>query len=334
LFSTKEYRKFPHEKIFEKLTSFDIFYFYFPFEEGMLYNSPFRRDSTPSFNIYYSQENRQYFYKDFGLNGGDAINFVCQLFGLSYYDACKKISHDFGLDSKDYKELTGIKQEALSIPKKEHKEFIIKFLPRAFNNDELAYWNQYGISEDDLRNEEIYCASRLLINNKEQYLKKNELKFIYRFTNDGEPFKKKIYTPYSENYKWFGSVSQKQIEGLKKLPMSSNVVLIQKSRKDRICTNKVFSDVISTQNEHEKAIPLEIDEFLNKNYDAKFCIFDIDETGINANKKLNSRGYGWINLPKKYLELGAKDFSDIIKILGIKKGYKILEEELKKKQII
>ena len=171
----------------------------------------------------------------------------------------------------------------------------------------------------------------LWVNGKLAYIPKSQLCFVYRFTKDGENFRKKIYQPYSESYKWRGNVSQKHTEGIRSLSMHSNIVLITSSRKDRICLSKLFSDVINTQNEHEKAITPEVDEFLNKNYDAKFVWWNNDKTGKEQNMKLNSKGYGWINCPNIY---EAKDPSDLIAKLGIEKGYKILEEELRKKNII
>ena len=300
---------------------------YFPFEQGKMYLSPLREDFLPSFHIIYNDVSGQYYFHDFGFRGGSCIHFVMLLFNLGFTDACNKIKKDLQLDNVPI-----IDQKAiLSSSKPQKKEYNIQFIPRAFNALELKYWAQYGITEEECKENEIFVASKLFINDKLIYQPPNTLKFIYRFTKDGEQFRKKLYQPYSKDFKWSGNISQKQAEGLKILPMQSNIVLITSSRKDRICLNKLFSEVVNTQNEHEKAITKEVDDFFNKNYDAKFIWWNNDKIGKEENKKLNPKGYMWINNPEKY---EAKDPSDLIAKLGVKEGYEILKNELKKKNII
>ena len=54
---------------------------------------PFHDDRHPSMKL-----NRDYFYC-FGCGAtGDVIDFVARLFGLSSYEAAKKLAHDFGID--------------------------------------------------------------------------------------------------------------------------------------------------------------------------------------------------------------------------------------------
>lgn len=334
MYSAREYTVLPHEKILHKLSSRDIFQFYFDkFEDGKMYNSPFRKDPTPSFNI--TNSPRGYYFNDFGYIGGDCIKFVETLFGLSYSEACKKINQDFKLDTSGER-VVGKSQEIIVTREFiEKEEFSIKFIPRHFTSLELTYWNSYGISEDDLKKYEIHAPKKLWIRNKPIYLPKDELKFIYRFTEDGEGEKKKIYTPYSKEWKWIGNISQKHVEGLKGLPKQSNVVLGTKSRKDRIILSKLYGEIFNTQNEHKKSITDEVDIFLNDNYDAKFLFWDNDETGREANKQLNEKGYNWVNISNEITKkTGCKDPGDIIKFFGVNDGMKILEEELKKKGII
>ena len=54
---------------------------------------PFHDDLHPSMKL-----NRDYFYC-FGCGAtGDVIDFVARLFGLSSYEAAKKLAYDFGID--------------------------------------------------------------------------------------------------------------------------------------------------------------------------------------------------------------------------------------------
>ena len=79
---------------------------------------PFHDDRHPSMKL-----NRDYFYC-FGCGAtGDVIDFVARLFGLSSYEAAKKLAYDFGLDPD--------KPPAAVALKKPYP------LARAFRNDEM-----------------------------------------------------------------------------------------------------------------------------------------------------------------------------------------------------
>ena len=67
---------------------------------------------------------------------------------------------------------------------------------------------------------------------------------------------------------------------------------------------------------------------------AKYCWFDSDEPGKTANRKLNHRGYKWINVPNDlYEKFDLKDPGDVISHFGWEKGKEIHLNEMKKKGI-
>ena len=79
---------------------------------------PFHDDRHPSMKL-----NRDYFYC-FGCGAaGDVIDFVARLFGLSSYEAAKKLAYDFGIDPD--------KPPAAMALNKPHT------LARAFRDDEM-----------------------------------------------------------------------------------------------------------------------------------------------------------------------------------------------------
>ena len=90
--------------------------------KGRLYGGlcPFHSEKTPSFYVY---PDTQSFYC-FGCGAtGDVIDFVARLFGLSSYEAAKKLAYDFGIDPD--------KPPAAMALKKPYP------LARAFRNDEI-----------------------------------------------------------------------------------------------------------------------------------------------------------------------------------------------------
>ena len=85
---------------------------------GSMTRCPFHADRTPSMKL-----NEDYFYC-FGCGTtDDVIDFVARLFGLSSYEAAKKLAYDFGIDPD--------KPPAAMALKKPYP------LARAFRNDEM-----------------------------------------------------------------------------------------------------------------------------------------------------------------------------------------------------
>ena len=90
----------------------------FEVNRGDMICCPFHDDRHPSMKL-----NRDYFYC-FGCGAtGDVIDFVVRLFGLSSYEAAKKLAYDFGIDPD--------KPPAAMALKKPYP------LARAFRNDEI-----------------------------------------------------------------------------------------------------------------------------------------------------------------------------------------------------
>lgn len=305
-----------------------------PFQLGRPIKSPFRRDSNPSFSITVNPNWLKLMWKDFGTGEvGDCFKLISKLFNLSYPEAIHRVACDFGLikgcrvvTKKQIEEARAFKEAFLE------REFVIDVDPRPMNQTELAYWAQYNISKEDLKANSIYALKSLWINKKFIYLKPG-LQFAYHFPAID---KFKIYSPQEKEWKWFGNVSAFQMEGVEKLVSSVyEPVIITKSRKDRIILSKLYPNVCSSQNEAETAIPKEMDKKFESMYPSKYCWFDSDEPGKTANRKLNYRGYKWINVPNQYYDtLGLKDPGDIIKHFGWEEGSKILNKEINRKLLV
>ncbi len=301
---------------------------------GKKFQHPFRKDLNPSFAIFFGTRALKLFWKDFGTNeAGDCFSLVAKLHKLSYGEAIQKVASDFGLikgtptiTKKQILEAQAFKEEF------QKREYLIQVERRAMNAEELAYWGQYNITREDLLANNIFAINKLWLNKRLRSLDVTKLHFAYYFP---EVDKWKIYSPNSSEFKWFGNVSTFQMEGVDITKFdTAKPIIITKSRKDRIILKKIYQNVCSCQNESETAIPREMDVLFDQHFNLKYCWFDSDEPGKNANRKLNHRGYKWINVPNAIYEtLGLKDPSDIIKHYGWDQGSTILINELEKKGI-
>lgn len=343
--NTGEDRSLNAKNILSRISDYDIYRYYlgYDFQYRKNYLSPFRSsDTRPSFAIMVLRSGQLY-HSDFGDSSykGNCFHFVQQLYGLNFNQALIKINKDFGLGlmgsgnngSNHYQDIVKQYQEPEKVEFGEPSEVKIHVIPKSFSCEELKYWSEYGINQDDLKEEKIFSIDKLYVNGKFISNYNNEMKFAYLFEDGDESFIK-VYSPFSKEYKWISNVPIKRALNLDQLPREGETILITKSKKDKIVLKKLYPEIYEAQKEGTECITEELDNFFEEWYKYKICFFDNDEPGKKANRLLNPKGYGWINIPNQYNEVGVKDPSDLVKYYGIEKGYDVLRGLLVQKGII
>lgn len=336
--------------ILSRISEYDIYRYYIghDFTLKKLFPSPFRPEKVGSFNIF-ATGNGLLRHKDFGDSyySGNCFKFVQQMYGLDFNNALIKISKDFGLGIGVTKDTTVdygsaikeyIQSENSSILEESEVEEIrdtrvrIHVQAKPFSTEELKYWGRYGITLQDLNANNIYSVDKLYINGRLIRNWTKEFRFAYHYIDGGEEFFK-IYSPYSNGYKWISNVPVRKPLNFQKLPQNSPTIIIAKSKKDKMIIEKIHSDVYEVQKEGKEVIAPELDSFFDEFYDQKLCFFDSDETGKRASTELNDLNYGWINIPNEYYALGIKDPGELIEYFGVEDGMKLLEIIIKRKLI-
>lgn len=319
------------ETILERISEYDIFKFYMPHGDWKLNQvtlSPFRNERHPSFLI----GNRKGFlsYIDFGDTSyrGDCFNFVQQMFNISIEDALRKIDKDFGLgfygESKDYKAVTG----AYKQPEITKRNTLIQVVTRKFTKEELDYWKQYHQDIEDLRANNIYSIKKLYFNKSLYSFPDNELKFGYLY--DGGFWK--VYRPFGDKKsKWSpNNVPITAMDGLEDVKYC-RIAFINKSKKDYMVMKKVFPCCCAVQNEGIACFSPENVAYLKANSDIQILSFDSDVTGVKNSQQITKLfDFEYLNVPKKYLQEGIKDWADLAKVHGLK----AIEEILKQKDLL
>lgn len=313
--------KIDEEWLLSRLNPSTIFRLYHgDFTLGKVYPSVFRKDKDPSCGFFIHKGTGALLYND--IAQGEKLNciqFVMKLHDLKYYAAINKIAADFGLiegkkivsdewlrESDDFEE--EIKRE----------EVLIQFIHRSFTKEDLEYWAQYEITKEELEKENIFSVESLFLNKREIKNFKNEVRFAYPIHQNGET-KVKIYTPYSKTIKWLSSIPNDWCFGLNGLKFESDTVFITKSRKDELVLKKIFTDVISVQNESEQSLSLHDIFWLEIKYKNIIIAWDSDPPGLVASKKMLNKGFKTFNIPENYyLDYGITDFSDFVKTFNVK----------------
>ncbi len=320
------------ETILSKITEYDIFKFYMPktnWKINVATNSPFRKDDNPSFLI--SNRGGNIHFIDFadGDKKGNCFKFVQQLHNCDFNTSLMMINIDFGLgigETKsigDYKVITS----KYSQPTQSTKRYsLIQVVTKKFTKEELAYWNQYHLDIQDLRDNNIYSVSKVYLN-KQLFNLKDDLRFGYFY--DGHW---KIYRPYVESkYKWVpNNVPITAMDGRKDI-VNCDVALITKSKKDYMVLKKLYPHVCAVQNEGISCFSEENLSYIKENSNKQILAFDSDPTGVKNSQEITKLyGFDYINVPRSYLSDGIKDMADLAKDYGMSK----VEQVLKKKKLL
>jgi len=202
-------------------------------------SNPLRRDTTPSFSLFYA-DNGKLLWKDHSYNDvGDCFNFVMKLFNLNFKESLLKIYTDALSinsfpNSADNKNSTGSSKGLHRHNNKTGSQISIQF--KSFQNQEYKWFAEQGISPNTLEKFNVRLADKVYING---FLKiiSTRSNPCYVYTQDS---KYRLYLPLNPKGKrWYGNMSSDCIQGLGYIPDNCNaIILIQKSYKDLMAINE------------------------------------------------------------------------------------------------
>ena len=322
------------EKILEKITEYDIFKYYMPntdWEPNVVTFSPFRNERNPSFMIGNKQGRLTFI--DFADTSkrGSCFDFVRMSFNLKdLKEVLALIDRDFGLgfsretNTEQYKRIVSQYIQPVRAVKAYSN---IQVVVKAFTNDELAYWNQYHQSLDDLKANNVYSISKVYLN-KQLFPVPFELRFGYLYDD-----KWKIYRPHAKDKKskWVpNNVPITAMDGKDDIKQC-DVAFINKSKKDYMVMKKLFPCSCAVQNEGLGCFSPENVEYIKSNSASQILSFDSDVTGVENSQQITKIfNFGYCNVPRKYLSQGIKDWADLAKAHGME----AVEDYLKEKELL
>ena len=322
------------ENILKRITAYDIFKFYMPhpWEPNQITNSPFREDRNPSFLI--SNKYGTLGYIDFGDDSfrGDCVHFVRQLYGLPSLDATlKKIDHDFGLGissgkpTDEYKRITSKYKQPESAGRRYAK---IQVQPKNFTSLDLDYWNMFHQDKEDLKRENIYSVKKIYLNKKIFTFDTSQPCFGYYY--DGHW---KIYRPFEDKKrKWLpNNVPITMMDGKDQIEKGVKNAFINSSKKDYMVVRKLLDGSCAVQNEGIACFSPENITFLRDNSKNQILSFDSDVAGVKSSQQITELfGFGYCNVPRKYLAEGIKDWAELASTYGMD----VIEEYFKSKDLL
>lgn len=306
---------------------------------GKAFNSEFRKDNSPSCFVFLN--NGRLKYKDFGnpffSTMISMIEYVSYKYNEPIQASLNRISKDFGIisDGKSYSD-----EKKIGIYN--HKEKIIsssslkiEIKKREWTKEDIKYWRQYYIPIEMLERNNICSISNywLFKDNKQILsieLSKTHPSFSYNYYWNENIFRRKIYRPYSKEYKWISNTDYTIVQNYLNIPKFGDLLFIQSSYKDCMVMELLGYYAIAPNAEGV---------WLAKNYWEKIktrwdkiVIFgnnDWEKTnnpGLIYAKK-HSEKYKIPYIVNPYKE--PSDISDYVKINGLEKGKILIERLLK-----
>lgn len=304
--------------ILSKVTEYDIYAKYIGlFKVGFIYNSPLRKDNNPSFGIYQSKKTGQLLFKDYGSNEcGNVVKFVGLYTGLTNYnDILQRIMQDLQITNT-----TRLK----SIKKYQSNETVIGVVRQPFNEKDVKYWLQFGITENTL--------TKFNVSSIKYYLCNGIVKSIYKDDNPMYAYKVydhfKIYKPLADKYtKWRNNLTEFDIQGYEQLPDKGELLIITKSLKDVMVLHEMGYNAISPSSEStwlpEKAL-----KAILRRFKRILINFDRDVAGVRNMRKISLKtGLKGFLVNKRFK---AKDISDAVKINGFENVKNWLTNEIER----
>lgn len=305
------------ETVLSMISSFDIFRLFMPdkfWKINHAMNSPLRKDENPSWIL--SNRGGHLHFIDYG-NGdhGDCFEFTKKMFSLSSMDdVLHKIDDSFGLgisscSKRDYKKIISEYKQPEELGK---RYSLIQIETRKFTEEELAYWESYHQTIEDLRREKIYSIKNMYLNRIKYPLDDSLVRFSYFY--DGFW---KLYVPYADKKKkWLSNVPITILDGIEDI-QHCDTLFITKSKKDKMVLKKIYPNVISTQKEGLECFSQENVKIIKEKSNKQIIMYDSDVAGVRSSLEITKLfGFGYCNVPRRYLSKGIKDYADWSKIEG------------------
>ena len=311
------------EDILSKVTEKDIMQFYwgeYIEDNRAVYKNPMRTDSHGS--CYFKWYKNKYVFTDRG--GGIEANFDCftyvrWLYNCGFYEALTRINDEMVLGARNKLLQSSTIKEVKKSVKVIQTNFKVE--TRDWNQADLDYWSQFGISIENLNK----------ICKPVQNYKSNAGSFSFKLKYEYNPkdpcyvfiFGKrmKLYQPLSKVNKWKSNIKNTDIFGLKELPHFGDTLYITSGAKDMLCLWEMGLNSIAPQSECVD-IPDEVMDDLKCRFNHIFYLFDNDNTGIKMSKQFSDKHQvNYIELPKIN---NCKDIAELCKQTNINKVKEII----------
>lgn len=304
------------ELIFSKIDPYDVYKMYMPWSFSLNYvcKNPFVTEKHPSFVV--GNKFGEVTHKAFNSpHRGDCINFVEDMFGLTYTQALRKIAGDFGITSAKSTDYQAIIRQ-YEKPKGIKPPVLIQAKAKPFGEEHIKYLSDYHITPSDLNfcsDTKCVALKEWALNRAKMPLKRDEVAFAYNLKNERGNWLK-IYRPHAgKDEKWMSSIPFIEMHGVGNISGNCDIGIITKSIKEGAWLSKYITSCVEiVQAEDYTAITEENKKRLINGCKELYISFDSDPKGVQSCVELTKEmGCKYINPPKELLKYGVTDWTDM-----------------------
>ena len=270
-------------------------------EVGKAFKNPYYDDTKASCYIFLDKVSNTYKFKDFGDTdySGDCFQLVAKINNLNCSDSndfnrtLNIINERLVLNIQSFKPvpIANHSQKKAVISKNteeiniEADEINVPIEHKTFNESELEFWNQYGISADTLKLYNVVSIKKFSGKNKnggnyELISSSSQPIFAYiqkRFV--------KIYQPFSKiRFLYAGETNPNYVFGLEQLPSRGDILFITGGEKDVLSLYSSGFNAICFNSETVN-ISKSIIKRLRPRFKHIVLLYDTDKTGLESMKK-------------------------------------------------
>jgi hypothetical protein len=269
-------------------------------------------DKTPSMYLYFYSANSTYKFKCFSTGkSGSAVDLMMHIWKKDFGRTAAKIIEDYNKFLKEGK--TAVKKDFNNV-----HWTVSDYITREWNGNDAKFWLQFNISSALLNKYRVVPIASFTMCKKMNETFTDEIFTIAKENTygyfDSNNVLYKLYQPLNISKK-FLKLAQ-HIQGIDQLE-NKRFLVITSSLKDCMAIKSIPGlnvDVIAPDSENTKLSDKLINRF-KLEYEAVVTYMDSDKAGVDSMQYYLDR----FNLPFCYIPL-EKDFSDIIKVHGIKKA--------------
>ncbi len=295
-------------------------------EFNRLFLNPLRKDNNPTLS--FKRLTNRIWIKDWsGWFEGDCFNLVEKLYNVRFYKACEIIAQDFNLIKED-KTYSPKKIDWIEYKEEEKTKAIIEIKRREWEDFDLEYWADFGISLATLRTFKVYALKVLWINKIVQYYYKSKRDLCYAYYFYNEEFK--AYFPKRTSYRF--KTNSRSLQGELQLPYEGELLVITKSMKEVMLFYEYGICAVAPQSESVIITQEQYNDF-SKRFTYVVSNYDFDYAGIKSANKMK-RLYGMepfflTNGRFNTIDYKAKDITDYRKSKGKEETDKLMTKFIK-----
>jgi 5S rRNA maturation endonuclease (ribonuclease M5) len=267
--------------------------------------------------VFYIKTDGTVLLKDFAKENYNIWTCLMKKYNKTFYQVLQQIVNDFKLNFIHKKGRPSMNiyatetEQQIDVP--ENITTSIRIKKKHWTIKELDYWLQYGISQENLKDDNCYSLDHY-------WIIRNDMAHKFKASSDNPIFcwdfgdnRYKIYRPYADKgMRWINNIGTTLMFGENDVPTGGDLIIISKSGKDRLVLKNLGYTAVAVQGENNFPAMMKIHK-IKMRFTKVAVFFDDDEAGNKGATRLTTMfsNFKSIVIPKDCVDKEGKTIKDI-----------------------